>query len=150
MSIKTTVIGTFLIVLGIAFVILAAFHDQVSVHILLIFPVVVMRGPFGIISVLCIFVGSVIVIIGRSSNSARNRRALGRSDRSKAQRSRMEGAKGTLRGGGVLFLGPIPLILWGKGSKNGLPSWWAFFLIGMIIFFIIIFINILIVIVGLS
>jgi len=145
-SLKTTIAGTVLVIIGSVLVILAAFLDQVSVHIFLIIPVVVLRGPLGIISVLLIFIGSALFVLGRFHIHGLKEVGRGRSDRPISHSCSDEEASGTIETGGVLFLGPIPFFFGNNKWKESLPSWWVLLLLGSIIFIFIISISILMVI----
>jgi len=145
-SLKTTIAGTVLVIIGSVLVILAAFLDQVSVHIYLIVPVVVLRGPLGITSVLLIFIGSTLLVLGRFHTHFLKEVGRERSDRPISHRSSDEVTSGTIETGGVLFLGPIPFFFGSSKWKDRLPSWWVLFLLGSIMFIFLASISILMVI----
>jgi uncharacterized protein (TIGR00304 family) len=150
MSLKMTIPGAFMVISGMALVILASFHDQVRVNLVLIVPMVVLRGPLGVASVILIFIGSALFVLGWFHPNGPKEVGRGRSDRPITHRSRDEEASGTIETSGILFLGPIPLIFGNSKWKESLPSWWVILLLGIIIYIFLISLLILLLIRGLS
>lgn len=135
------VIGTGLMVLGAVLFLLAAYMGQARLYLVLIVPVVTVEGPLGVVSLALVMAGALVMTLG----SLRYRTVPGldiKSDgswdgRAPKVQGRPKGRR-SVEGGGVIFIGPFPIVFGSKGFRDGLPPWWALLSIGLFIFIVLI------------
>jgi uncharacterized membrane protein len=120
--------GVLLIMLGLSGIIASIVLGQVRIYLVLIIPVFVMKGPLPLISVLLIITGSIILFFSRIGPSIDQRGSSGPTSIISDK---------TFDGGGVIFIGPIPIIFGTKKFKEGLPKTYYFWILGVAIFIII-------------
>lgn len=147
---RFTAWGLSLFLLGAATMVLAASLGQVQVYMLLLLPIFVLKGPVGIISVLLLISGAALLLFGRSIEKD-HRPSLGRAhiDDNRADRTHY-GRRPRADVGGIIFLGPVPIVLGSKVFKKRLPDWWSLFLIGSFISLLLILLSVAFLIVGIG
>jgi hypothetical protein len=144
MSLIFRVIGSVLLLVGSVGLVLANILDQVSLIVIFIIPIMVIKGPLGIISILPIVSGLIAFLEDLFSSERTTFGKGGRPGRNQGIRSQMDERSKTVRTEGIFFLGPLPIFIGGGGrNKDSLP-WWALPMVGLII---ILFFNIIMVII---
>ncbi len=121
--------GLVLLVLGSIGIIGSFIIGSIEVYLILIIPVFVFKGIVPALSFVLILIGSVMILFARLSIKRID-------DRGGQERS--------IEGGGVIFLGPIPIVFGSKGFKEGLPSWCKLLIVGIIVSFLFIIFSIVI------
>ena len=136
-----TVIGTGLMVLGAILFLLAAYVGQVRLYLVLIVPVVTVEGPLGVVSLALVIVGTLVMILGslkyQTVPGMVMKSGVSRDGRAPKVQGMRKGGR-SLEGGGVIFIGPFPLVFGSRGFRDGLPPWWALLSLGLFIFIVLI------------
>ncbi len=122
------ILGVLLILLGLSGIIASIVLGQVRIYLVLIIPVFVMQGPLPLISVLLLIIGFFIFFFSRIGPSSDQRGSPGPTSTISDK---------NFDGGGVIFIGPIPIIFGTKGFKEGLPRTYYLWILGIAILIII-------------
>jgi uncharacterized protein (TIGR00304 family) len=116
-------LGPASVVAGVLTMAIAVAQRQATVYLVLFIPVIVGTGPLGFLGIILVFAGFLLTFLlwpARFAEDPGNRDALPTS---------REGAAPTRRWGGVLFLGPIPVIF---GSDPRITR--TMLLVGIVLF----------------
>ena len=116
-------LGPALLVAGVLTMALAVTQGQANIYLVLVIPVIVGTGPLAFVGILLVFAGFLLTFLlwpSRFVEDLENRDALPTSP---------EAAAPARRWGGVLFLGPIPVIF---GSDPRMTR--TMLLIGVVLF----------------
>ncbi len=116
--------GILLVLVGISGIIASMVLGQVRIYLILIIPIFVMDGFMPLISVIMLIAGSFMLFFSRIGPlSPQNESSL----------TSIHNSKGRVEGGGVIFIGPIPIIFGSKRFKEGLPRVIFFWILGIAI-----------------
>ena len=113
---------------GILILALAVARGEGSLYLVLIVPVVVATGPLALLGIVLVFAGFLLTFWFWPSRSAGEPHGL--ASLPVSREGRPQAAPPTRRWGGVLFLGPIPVIF---GSDPRLTR--TMLVVGVILFF---------------
>lgn len=111
-------VGPFIFLAGVASLTLGFLENQATLSLFIIFPVVTATGPWSILGIGLMIVG-VFLFFFTWSSAAEWRPSEGPAA-PPAQPSPSVPAAGTHRWGGVVFLGPIPVVF---GSDQKMARW---------------------------
>lgn len=116
------IIGLLLIMISVILFLLGVMFEEVEVYLVLFIPVIKMKGIMAPIGMFTFIIGMVILMLSSVQGmfKANDRMNVSNDDR---------GAKW----GGMIFLGPIPIIIGDKETRSKFPSWWKLLMIGSII-----------------
>lgn len=119
-----------LLAAGLLGVLLSVILGQVKIYFILIIPVFVMEGILPILSVLFLIGGAIGIFIGRLS-SYTDSEGFSKSGKN-------------IDGGGIIFLGPIPIVFGSRKFREDLPRRIWLWTMGFAIFVILIIAIVLI------
>ena len=122
--------GLVLLILGTIGIIGSMIVGSIDVYLILIVPVFVFKGVVPVISIVSISIGGSVILFSRFY--------ITRTDHSELKTSDDGGQKRSIEGGGIIFIGPIPIVFGSKAFKDGLPSWFKLLIVGIIVSFIFI------------
>jgi uncharacterized protein (TIGR00304 family) len=123
---KLGLIPLLLLIFGIAFLVIGYLSGELESGLILIFPVLVGSGPFAFIGFMCIFLSilSIFFVIARYYNQPEEIDYGIKNSNNKS--------KPTMKEGGVILIGPIPIVF-GSSWKIAI----LLLVIAMILFFIL-------------
>ncbi|MFW3147058.1 MAG: TIGR00304 family membrane protein [Thermoplasmatota archaeon] len=98
---------------------------QADIYLFLIIPVIHIEGFSGIIFIITLFLGLFLLFYSMMANNKRDRVPENYRDKKAFSGADI---------GGVVFIGPIPIIFAGKGFRKRMPGWSILLLIGMFLF----------------
>lgn len=110
--------GPFVFLAGVLALVLGFTENQATLSLFVIFPVVTATGPWSILGIVLMIVGVFLFFFTWSSVGERG--AAEGPMAPPAQPSPSVPATGTRRWGGVVFLGPIPVVF---GSDQKVARW---------------------------
>jgi len=126
-------LGPAIILFGLLVLALAVQRGEASVYLVIVVPVVAGSGPIGFLAILLVFVGFFLTFLLWPGH-----RALPSEQTSESVRPPTDTATTPRRWGGVVFLGPIPLVF---GSDPRMTR--AMLLVGVILFLALLALTIL-------
>jgi uncharacterized membrane protein len=112
-------LGLLLLFFGVAGIIYTITTGDARIYILVIVPIIAVRGLIGVLSVLSLIAGFLIWVVstfGKYTGFERD------TDRSGNRRIRSDKEVGS-SWGGVIFLGPFPIIFGSSEWREKIPSW---------------------------
>lgn len=124
----TLVSGIILIGLGITGIFLSIISGDADVYLILILPVLIFRGILPVISIFLLMAGTFILIITRARSQFEDHG---------------KGMKGSIDGGGIIFIGPIPIVFGSENVKERCPHYRILILIGIVIFIILVAVSLI-------
>ncbi len=110
--------GPFVFLAGVLALVLGFTENQATLSLFVIFPVVTATGPWSILGIVLMIVGVFLFFFTRSPVGEQG--AAEGPTAPPAQPSPSVPATGTRRWGGVVFLGPIPVVF---GSDQKVARW---------------------------
>ena len=125
-AIAAMVVGLLLLITGII-------TGEVEVFLFLIFPVFRLSGILGLISLILFISGLAVLFVSYSIGSgegAADKRDV-RSSAHGRNSPRGHGQGDLSRWGGVVFIGPIPIVFGDRDTMGKLPKWGVLVLIGI-------------------
>ena len=126
-------LGPAIVLVGLLVLAVAVQRGEASVYLVIIVPVVAGSGPIAFLAILLVFVGFFLTfLLWPSRLAAPSEQAL------ESVQLPTDMAKGPRRWGGVVFLGPIPLVF---GSDPRMTR--AMLLVGVILFLALLALTIL-------
>ncbi|MEA3557815.1 MAG: DUF131 domain-containing protein [Candidatus Thermoplasmatota archaeon] len=115
------ILGMIMMIISIVLFAIALFLGQIKVYLLFIIPVIAVHGLLGSASILVLISGLVLVLVSHVRSISDYNTSTGRSH-------------GTIDAGGIVFVGPIPIVFGSKNARSAYPRWTVLLLIGLIIF----------------
>ncbi|HSV42200.1 MAG TPA: DUF131 domain-containing protein [Methanomassiliicoccales archaeon] len=112
-------VGLMMLFTGLAALAIGLLDNEVSVYILLIIPVFQLNGPWSVAGALIVVLGSLVLLLSAFRSFATDER-----------RSVGEGGDVHSRTGGVILIGPIPII-WGSAIPRRMRP--LLFAIGLVL-----------------
>ncbi len=126
---KRSLIGPLLVfLLGLVGMVLSVSAGSIRVFLIFIVPVFVAKGLLAFISIVLFFTGAVWMLIVYMKEKFHNA-VLDESDGKVRGKS-----ASTTNGGGILFIGPIPIVFGDKEIRSRFPGWWILLLIAISVF----------------
>ncbi|MBN2603110.1 MAG: DUF131 domain-containing protein [Candidatus Thermoplasmatota archaeon] len=123
---KLGIIPLFLLIFGIAFLVIGYLSGELEAGLIIIFPILIGSGPFTFLGFVFIFLSVVsIFLLQYSYLNKSEENYFGINDSNNK-------AKQSIKGGGVVFIGPIPIVF---GSSRKIAI--ILLIIAMILFFIL-------------
>ena len=116
-------VGILLSVAGILGLLLSALLGYLHFHLILLIPVISGSGPLPAISILSLIAGPILIFLSPFL------------DLSGKEGSRVK-SRG-IEGGGIVFIGPIPIIFGSRRARGMLPRWWILLLIGVLFYIVL-------------
>jgi uncharacterized protein (TIGR00304 family) len=117
-------ISIFLIAASIAFFIVGAFLGNVEIYLFLVFPIIKLNGIFGLIGILLLILGILLFFFSNFSNYQQGRISGIEREREKVSVSK--------DWGGIVFIGPVPIVFGNSSTRKRFPRWRYLLLIGII------------------
>ncbi|MBN1390430.1 MAG: DUF131 domain-containing protein [Candidatus Thermoplasmatota archaeon] len=126
-----------LLFLSVMMLVQSCISGDIEVYLFLIFPVFKVSGTLGTLSILLLIAGSLALFISFLGGNFREHHGplSGSKDGMRDRKDRQN--KGNNRWGGVVFLGPIPLVFGDAEIRRSLPSWWVLLILGIVLMFIL-------------
>ncbi len=113
------------LLLGLIGIIFSIWTGSIKVLLIFIVPVIVGKGLLAFISIALFLIGMIwlLIVYFRSKydlapSNARDMKNKGMKDQKKLA-------------GGILFIGPIPIVLGDRETRSWFPPWWVLFLIAI-------------------
>lgn len=126
---KRDVLGPLLVLLpGMIGITFSVFTGSIKVYLIFIVPILVGKGLLAFISIALFFIGAIWFLIAYMKTKIHN--VLSDVDGGKA----MGKGSSTLNGGGILFIGPIPIVFGNRAVRSRFPRWWVLLLVGIFLF----------------
>lgn len=130
------ILGPVLVVLGLIGLTISVLNGDMEFHLLLIIPVISISGPVGIISVLTAITGGMMILFSAFGRH----HEIHRKDDYNEQRKREGGNRRETSEsgfGGIIFLGPFPIVFGNRSFREKLPGWLSLLFIGVILFVVL-------------
>lgn len=127
-----SIAGIFLLFLGMAGMIYSVIAGDARVYVLIVIPIIAIRGFVGVLSVILLITGFLITaisIFGKYTSFEEDTRKP--KNRRDGQYKKVDSSWG-----GVIFLGPFPIVFGSSGWKERIPSWIYLFILGIMAFII--------------
>jgi len=120
-------VGALLFAAGILGLVLSALLGDLQFHLILVIPVISGSGPLPAVSILSLIAGPILIFLSPFL------------DLSEKGGSRVK-SRG-VEGGGIVFIGPIPIIFGSRRARGMLPRWWILLLIGVIFYIVLLLLS---------
>jgi len=120
-----------LILISFVLFLVGVLLGDVELFLFLVFPIIKISGVFGVLSFLSFLSGLVLFFIYMAIRSG-DVNGFDPEERKEDKGPRKKTTPGaSTRWGGVVFIGPVPLVFGDKGTRDAFPKWWVLLLIGM-------------------
>ncbi|MGA1819582.1 MAG: DUF131 domain-containing protein [Thermoplasmatota archaeon] len=134
MSKKTGLIGAAslsLFLLSLVLLVIGIIVGDVELFLFFIVPVIRFKGVLGGMSFISFLAALMVLFIYLwvSSNEKVDRKKGNRAVSQEAGRTRE--LERETRWGGLIFIGPIPIVLGDRRTRSRFPSWWVLLLVGI-------------------
>ena len=117
-------ISIFLIAASIVLFVFSALYGGVEVYLFLIIPVIKMTGIFGPLGILCLISGIIVYLISKFKEGPA--RPISSREKEKGN------GEVSTDWSGIIFIGPIPIVIGNERTRGRFPRWRYLFLIGMV------------------
>ncbi|RLF68488.1 MAG: hypothetical protein DRN57_03915 [Thermoplasmata archaeon] len=125
-----SLLGWALLLLGLIGVVFSVFLGSARMVLVLLLPVIIMEGPLPVISVLMVSGGLVMVLLSgtRFLKPARTEPEEGETDK---------GEVPSFSAGGVVFIGPVPIVFGSSSFRKSLPGPFWLWSLGWLVFVVV-------------
>ncbi|MGA1822456.1 MAG: DUF131 domain-containing protein [Thermoplasmatota archaeon] len=130
------ILGVVILIAGMAGLVVSALAGEMAFHLLLIVPIISISGPIGILSVLTAIIGGMMILFSYFGRY----RKIGMGSDEDGSTSSMEDLVALSSSGdygGIIFLGPFPIVFGNRSFREKLPGWFHLLLIGVILFIVL-------------
>ena len=126
--------GIILAAVGLAGIVYSALSGDLSINLILIIPVISIRGPIGVLCGMVFIVGVVMMILSTFlKGTGFQPKGINRENRGINEQT----VQLKNDWGGVVFLGPFPIVFGNRSFREKLPGWLILIGIGVITFILL-------------